>query len=197
MKLKIGFCVVLIVLVIFLSGCLPSAEQNYLAFRQNDISANVSGRLELTTNDGYTPEGACPGIGSDGRVFEFKADIQTKISDEGKRASTVKFTYPPNLNGFEINYFEGGATFTQNGDKNVQSGEGIPHLQSLCDAFFVGNSVISVNPLPDGKVEVYLSDDGKTPIAIYTFEKGAPFPTTVRATTEKFKIELFDIEPSC
>jgi hypothetical protein len=116
-------------------------------------------------------------------------------SDKGARTSTVTFTSPKHLKGFEISYSESGTTLILNGEKNIHSGESIPHLPSLCDAFFVGDSVLSVNPLPDGKVEVYLSDGGKTPIAIYTFEKGNPLPATVRATTEKFKIELFDILP--
>lgn len=175
------------------AGCDLSDGQNYLAFRKSGISACVTGTLELVRSDGYTPGGPCAGIGSDGRAFAFEAIITSSRSADGRLISQVEFTSPSALSGLEINYTESGANFTLNGQKDISSGELNLKIPNICSAFYIGEKIISVNPQSDGAVEIYLGDDGKSPIAIYVFEKGATLPKDIKATTEDFKLHLWDI----
>ncbi|MBE6693159.1 MAG: hypothetical protein E7589_00130 [Ruminococcaceae bacterium] len=187
--------IALAVCIVTLSGCIPTAEQSYLAFRDGDISVHVKGTLELVREDGYTPQGANPGEGSDGRAMGFEAKLSI-IHTDSSRISTVEFISPASLSGLEIHYSESGVNFTLNGEKDISSGDLSLKIPNICDAFYNGDIITSVIPREDGWTEIYLSEDGGQPISIYAFKKGELLPSRIQTTTENFKLDLWSILPT-
>ena len=190
---KVLLTVIAILLLLMCMGCDVAGGQSYLAFRQSEIRVSVKGDLELVRTDGYIPEGACAGVGSDGRVLEFEALITSSRADDGSLASRVEFTAPVSLKGFEIDYSESGAKFTLKGQKSVSSGAFSLKIPNICSAFYIGETVTSVDPQSDGDIEIYLGNGDRSPCAIYVFDKGASLPKQIKATTDDFKLHLWDI----
>ena len=178
---------------VMLMGCAVSDEQNYLAFRNSEFSVCVKGNLELARSDGYTPDGPCAGIGSDGRDMEFEARLTAQRTADGKILSCVEFTSPPSLTGLKINYTESGVNFSLNGQKTLSSGELNLKIPNICSAFYIGETVSSVNPQMDGSIEIYIEDSNKSINAIYIFDKDSALPKELKATTEDFKLHLWYI----
>lgn len=165
-------------------GCVPSDNGNYLSFRKVEIEARVYGSLWVLQTDGYEPLGVLAGKGSDGLEFSFEADVYIK-GDSMK----VCFTSPVSMAGFEV-IREGEKTCARLDGISVEaSGGEYDGFIGIAESFLIGNEVVTVNPLGEGKVEVYVGDNTKVR-SVYVFDKTNGLPNQIATDTELLRLNM-------
>ena len=185
-----------------LFGCDTGRGESYLGFREEEISARVSGSMAIIADDGYLPsdalKGICRGVGSDGYSIDFSATVAISshvASDNSESAplTRVEFTSPNTLKGLSAARDDKGVYLDLNGVRMDAVGDEYAPLLAIAEAFLTGDSIISVNPRADGKTEVYVGDsktDSNKTICIYTFSEDSRLPSKIDVNTDSLRISF-------
>lgn len=192
--------------VLALVGCDTADGESYLGFRNGEINANVRGSMAILTDDGYEPsdtvKGICHGVGSDGYAIDFSATVMISSPDTADGSESlprmrVEFTFPDTLKGLIAARDDKGVYIEFNGVRMEAAGDEYGSLLAIAEAFWAGDSIISVTPRAGGETEIYLgdseaADSGKT-VCIYTFSASSRLPAKIDVNTDALRLS-FSVE---